>query len=551
MGAPPGSQVAPLPKDLPFRLVSKTIGSGAYASIRKAVPLSASKPIIAVKFINKEHAFRVGRLKPRQVELEVALHGRASGHPNVIRNLGSGSDASWVWIAMELAGGGDLFDKIEADEGVGEEIAHFYFKQLISAVTWCHGKGIAHRDIKPENMLLSDRGDLKLADFGLATQFLNPQTGERKMHGMVCGSPPYIAPEIVRVGEENKKRRHGEDKFGYKADDADIWSCAIVLFVLLVGNTPWDLPDVNQSDEFYNFCATAGKPDDELWTRIPLDAISLLRGMLRVDSEHRFTLDDIRIHSWFTRKNTYMNKDGKAADSVTLATNMIERLHIDFDAPNVDSQQANKPDVHSQPQQPPPAWTAAFASTQPETPILNQPFVWEAPPRLAGMTNFNASQPTTAGDRNRAVITHDQVCSLLSQEPHMTQFSQSHAVPISLTQQARDFKDILPQNSLARFYSAQPMAQVTGVLRSALHTLNIPISPAAPGEDKSRSATIRIQLLDGRKQGLSGNAFVDKISDEGLVEVRFTKAKGDPLEWRRLFKRVVVLCRDVVIRPSE
>jgi serine/threonine-protein kinase Chk1 len=59
---------------------------------------------------------------------------------------------------MELADGGDLFDKIEADEGVGEEIAHFYFCQLVSAVSWCHGKGVAHRDIKPENMLLTAEG---------------------------------------------------------------------------------------------------------------------------------------------------------------------------------------------------------------------------------------------------------------------------------------------------------------------------------------------------------------------------------------------------------
>lgn len=452
---------------------------------------------------------------------------------------------------MELAEGGDLFDKIEADEGVGEDIAHFYFKQLVSAVAWCHGKGVAHRDIKPENMLLSESGDLKLADFGLATQFMNPTTGVKKMHGLVCGSPPYIAPEIVQVGEENKKRRHGEDKFGYVADSADVWSCAIVLFVLLVGNTPWDVPDVNKSEEFYEFCATAGRPDDELWSRIPADAISLLRGMLRVNPEERFTLDDIRIHSWFTRTNAYMNSDGKAADSVNLATNMIERLHIDFDVPAVDSQQADKAETVSQPQAAASAWAAAFASTQPETPIGNQIFDWEAPPRAAAHQALSASQPTTADDKTRAVITHDAISALLSQEPHMTQFGQSHAIPISLTQQARKFKDILPQNSLARFYSGQPMSQVLGMLRSALHTLNIPTPPAVPSEDKSRNAHFRIHLLDGRKQGLSGNVLVEKLGEEGLIEVRFTKAKGDPLEWRRLFKRVVLFCKDIVIRPTE
>ena len=509
------------------------------------MPLKRSSPVIAIKFINKEHAYRVGRLKPKQVELEINLHARASGHLNIIRHIASGTDASWVWIAMELADGGDLFDKIEADEGVGEDIAHFYFKQLVSAVTWCHGRGIAHRDIKPENMLLSESGDLKLADFGLATQFMNPRTGARKMHALVCGSPPYIAPEIVAVGEENRKRKMGDDKFGYAADTADLWSCAIVLFVLLVGNTPWDVPDVNKSEEFYDFCATMGRPQDELWSKVPVEAISLLRGMLKTQPEERFTLEDVRIHSWFTRTSTWMNSDGKAVDSVSLATNMIERLHIDFDTPEP------KPETVSQPQQPVAAWTEAFASTQPETPAVDQPFEWEAPPRLAAHHSLSASQPTTAADRSRAVITHDTISTLLAEEPHMTQFSQSHIVPITLTQQARRFKDILPQNSLARFYSTQPLPQVMGMLRSALHSLNVPLAPAVPGEDKVREAFIRVRLLDGRKQGLSGTIVVEKLGEEGFVEVRFTKAKGDPLEWRRLFKRVVLFCKDIVIRPAE
>jgi len=454
---------------------------------------------------------------------------------------------------MELAEGGDLFDKIEADEGVGEDIAHFYFKQLLGAVAWCHGRGVAHRDIKPENMLLSESGDLKLADFGLATMFIHPATGERKLHGLVCGSPPYIAPEIVKVGEDNRKRRHGEDKVGYHADTADFWSCAIVLFVLLVGNTPWDIPDVDKSEEFYHFCETMGRPQDDLWTRIPSDTISLLRGMLRVEPSKRFTLEVVRNHPWFTRTNTHMNSEGKAADGVSLATNMIERLHIDFDAPEFQAPAATA--TVSQPQAPPPAWAAAFASTQPETPIADQAMDWEAPPRLAAHHNLSASQPTTADDRTRAAITHDAIASLLSQEPHMTQFSQSHAVPVTLTQQARAFKDILPQNSLARFYSAQPMPHVVAMLHSALHALNVPVSAAPAGvaaaEDQPRHAYIRVQIRDGRKQALSGNIVVESIGEGGLVEVRFTKAKGDPVEWRRLFKRVVLFCRDVVIRPNE
>jgi serine/threonine-protein kinase Chk1 len=103
--------------------------------------------------------------------MEVSLHSHIGQHPNVIEWFATGEDPIWKWIAMEYAEGGDLFDKIEADVGVSEDIAHFYFMQLISGVSYMHSKGVGHRDIKPENLLLSERGDLKIADFGLATLF--------------------------------------------------------------------------------------------------------------------------------------------------------------------------------------------------------------------------------------------------------------------------------------------------------------------------------------------------------------------------------------------
>ncbi|KAH0143669.1 kinase-like protein, partial [Aureobasidium melanogenum] len=138
-----------------------------------------------------------------------------------------------------------------------------------------------------------------------------------------------------------------------------------------------------------------------------------------------------------------------------------------------------------------------------------------------------------------------------SQEPHMTQFSQNHSVPLSLTQNARRFRDIVPAQSLARFYSYQALPQLLGTVRSALHTLNVPIHAATAADDKAKQAYIRIRMSDGRKQGLSGNVVLESITEDGLVEVRFVKAKGDPLEWRRLFKRVAVLCRDAILMPRE
>lgn len=452
---------------------------------------------------------------------------------------------------MELAEGGDLFDKIEADEGVGEDVAHFYFTQLVSAISWCHGKGVAHRDIKPENMLLSAEGDLKLADFGLATQAVNPRTGERKMCGMVCGSPPYIAPEILEVGNKNCKRKPDEEKAGYDPQIADVWSCAIVLFVLLAGNTPWDSPVLAESFEFHDYVQSHGKPQDELWTKVPAEALSLMRGMLKVGATERFTLDVVRKHPWFTRRNPHLNEKGKAANPVSLATQMLESLHIDFSKAVPSSQQPFNPDamdIDTQLLQP--GWTT-FASTQPETPISDTPFDWEAPPRLGG-GGFSASQPTT----NHTDITHAILLHHLCEDPSMSQFAPTPSVPLSLTQQARQFKDIVPSHSLARFISALSFPQLMPMLLSALHRMNIPIAapPAAAMEGQESVVSIRIKTLDVRQQLLQGNMVVERISVPGqaqmeVLEVRFVKSKGDPLGWRRLFKQVAVLCKEGIVVP--
>lgn len=459
---------------------------------------------------------------------------------------------------MELAEGGDLFDKIEADEGVGEDVAHFYFTQLCSAIGWCHGKGVAHRDIKPENMLLDREGNLKLADFGLATQFLDRKTGGRKSCGMVCGSPPYIAPEILAVGDRNHKRKNGDEKVGYDPEITDIWSCAIVLFVLLVGNTPWDSPVQGESYEYHDYVSSKGKPQDELWTKVPLEALSLVRGMLKVDVGERFTMSEVRKHPWFTRRNPHLNEKGKAANPVTLATQMLESLHIDFSAdvtasqrPKQHSQPSDAMDIDSQP-----GWTR-FSSTQPITPVSELSFDWEAPPRLGGI-NVSASQPLTNADPVLTTHHANELLTQLSADPSMSQFAPTPSVPLTLTQQARNFADIVPSHSLARFLSILTFAQLLPMLLSALHRLNVPVaSPSqAAMEGRENSVTLRVKTVDARQQLLQGTIVVERMGQQTqtgaeVLEVRFIKAKGDPLGWRRLFKQVAVLCKDGLVVPHS
>ncbi|KAF2642425.1 serine/threonine-protein kinase-like protein chk1 [Massarina eburnea CBS 473.64] len=570
VAAPPSSQLAPLPSDLPFKLVSKTIGQGAYASVRKAVPNGRTDPVIAIKFINKEHAFKKGRLTLKQVNIEISLHSHLRTHPNIIRFISSGADNLWTWIAMELAEGGDLFDKVEADEGVEEGIAHFYFTQLISAVGYMHSKGIAHRDLKPENVLLSVDGDLKLADFGLAALF--KKDGKTRLCNTICGSPPYIAPEIVNG---RKSKRVDMVDSGYVANVCDIWSCGVVLFVLLVGNTPWDEPTFN-SWEYKEYIDTNGRTSDELWTKIPSSVLSLLRGMLKVDPKERFTLDEIRTHPWFTQKNAFMNSKGQNANPVGMATQMLSQLRIDFSQPpqSQRSQDPDAMDIDSTPHRSRanPANINMISSTQPETPIADTPFEWERPPRAADP--FSASQAITADEKfkasrgpiNVAQFTTTYLSQLspstqgvLSQDPSMTQFSANPSVPVSLTQQARQFKDVLPHWSFARFQSPLPLPLLTPLIIEALHKLGVPVLSGTQTQqqqaewERRNEATIRVKMADGRKQGLNGHIIVDQqmFTDGNLLsEVRFVKASGDPLEWRRFFKNVCVLVGGAVVRTG-
>ncbi|SPO07666.1 related to protein kinase chk1 [Cephalotrichum gorgonifer] len=507
--------------------------------IKKAVPLDAPTPVFAVKLIHKEYAIKRGRITEKQLKMEVSLHSYVGQHPNVIEWFASGEDPVWQWIAMEYASGGDLFDKIEADVGVPEDVAQLYFLQLVGGVSFIHSKGVAHRDLKPENILMSEAGSLKIADFGLACMFAHKD--KRKTSSTLCGSPPYIAPEILGC---RRTDRNAPPAPKYDPEMADIWSCGVILFVLLVGNTPWDEPS-SSSWEFQEYKRTGGRSSDPLWDRVPSEALSLLRGLMNVDPASRFSFQRVRQHPWSTRPNPHIAADGGIADPVNLATQMLGNLRIDLSQKPSStplSQPGESMDLDEAPQ-------ARLSSTQPEVPINDSAFDWERPTlRTAGASAVSSTQPTAA---SRSLL-----LDTLSAEPSMSQFSQQPGIPLSLTQQARKFRDIVPAESLTRFFSHLPPLLLVETLSDALHQLNVPL-PRPRQEDLfhgDKVATLRVRAMDGRKQNLHGEIHIDRQrfgEDMELFDVRFVKVKGDPLEWRRFFKNMVLLCREGVYVPEE
>ena len=445
---------------------------------------------------------------------------------------------------MELAEGGDLFDKIESDVGVGEDIAHLYFTQLISAVSYMHSKGIGHRDIKPENILLSAEGNLKIADFGLATLF--EYKGVKKLCKTSCGSPPYTAPEVVACDAKVARKLDQ----GYQGDYVDIWSCAVVLFVLLVGNTPWDEP-LDRSYEFDQYVKTNGHPDDELWHNLPAGTLSLLRGMMQIKPTERFSLAEIRRHPWYTRKNKYTTSQGKVQNPIGLATDMFENMRIDFSQDPMASQPQRSQRSESAMDIDDDDLDVRVASTQPETPTNDIMFDWEKPPRLGLGNGVSASQP---GTLNGIAMSESSWDERLADEPSFSQFSSTPQVPLSKTQYARQFGDILPSFSLTRFFSLWPLDHLHAAISEGFHRLSVPTlaSPMA-ASTTGGSKWIKVRATDSRNCPLGGDVVIDTMTglDGHLLEINFVKSKGDPLEWRRLFKKIVVLCKEAVYKPDD
>jgi serine/threonine protein kinase len=211
---------------------------------------------------------------------------RLVNHPNVLKLVPvKNYDQHYVGIVTEFAENGDLFDLIANSGAFTEQMAKFYFYQLISGIDACHRMGVVHRDIKPENLLLDGQFTLKICDFGLATVCTNLHASEVKLCG-VSGTSLYMAPEISETQ-------------AYSGAPVDLWSAGVVLFIMLTSFPPFQ--HACKSDYWYD-CVVQGR-HDLFWKTLSFlslseDAKKIISRLLCADPNQRITIQEILSHPW-------------------------------------------------------------------------------------------------------------------------------------------------------------------------------------------------------------------------------------------------------------
>ncbi|PIA44067.1 hypothetical protein AQUCO_01800249v1 [Aquilegia coerulea] len=255
--------------------MGRLLGQGTFAKVYYGKNISSGESV-AIKVINIDQVKKDGLMEQIKREISVMHLVR---HPNIVELKEVMATKGKIFFVMEYVRGGELFAKIYRGK-VKEDVARKYFQQLISAVDFCHSRGVSHRDLKPENLLLDEKGDLKISDFGLSA--LPEQLWNDGLLHTQCGTPAYVAPEILR-------------KKGYDGSKVDIWSCGVILFVLLAGFLPF------QDQNIIKMYQKVFHAEFEFPPWFSSETKRLISKLLVVDSEKRLTIPAIMQLPWFKK----------------------------------------------------------------------------------------------------------------------------------------------------------------------------------------------------------------------------------------------------------
>ena len=274
-------------------ILGKTLGKGDFSHVRLAIHKD-TKQDRAVKIIQKK------KVDMKRLLAEISIVSKLS-HPSIMEVYEVFEDTKKVYIVSEYCKGGELFDIISKKRNFSEKEACIIMEQLLSGICYSHKNGIVHRDLKPENILLEDKSrnlEIKIVDWGYATQMKQRE----RLHEM-DGISYYIAPEVLE-GDYDEK--------------CDIWSCGVILYILLCGYAPF----YGENDKEIYKQVLKGEYDfpKEEWQNVSEEAKNLIKKMLEKDTKKRITALDALQDKWFK-----INKQKKTSNKL-LAKNVLKNM---------------------------------------------------------------------------------------------------------------------------------------------------------------------------------------------------------------------------------
>jgi len=255
--------------------VGRELGSGAFSTVRLAIHMDSNRET-AVKVVSRKK-LSDDDLDSLWTEIRIL---KSLDHPHIIKLYETFEDDLEIYIVTELVEGGELFDRIVRKAHYNEKEARDLIRSLLETLSYMHGSGIVHRDLKPENLLLTsdaDDAEVKIADFGFAKQVQDLLPKET-----ACGTPGYVAPEILRGDRYNC--------------EVYIWSLGVICYVLLAGYPPFY--DEDQRRLFKKIKEGRYYFHEDYWGSTSPEAIDLIRKMLCVDQSKRWSAKQLLSHEW-------------------------------------------------------------------------------------------------------------------------------------------------------------------------------------------------------------------------------------------------------------
>jgi serine/threonine protein kinase len=258
-------------KSLGHYILGKTIGEGTFGKVKLGRHILTGERV-AVKVLEKDRIIEVADIErvAREVQLLKLLR-----HPHVVQLFEIIETKGQLYLIMEYASGGELFDYIVNAGRVPEPEACRFFHQIMAGVEKIHAMNVVHRDLKPENLLLDEHKCIKIVDFGLSNRF---RDGQRLK--TACGSPCYAPPEMVAG-------------MSYVPALCDLWSCGVILFAMVCGFLPFE--DSNTKALYEKILSAKYTPPSFISASVK----ELIAGLLTVDPAQRFTIARVRAHPWY------------------------------------------------------------------------------------------------------------------------------------------------------------------------------------------------------------------------------------------------------------